>query len=302
MKKAIIVIAHQKPEQLNLFLEQLLHDQDTYVFLHINKLCEDILPSIKRQERLVITENRFVIHWGSDEILQAILSLFTEILKSAIAFEYVLICTGQDLLIKSDLDRFLSKHKNQVFVDCDNRETQYMDLYERARLLYRWPEVYRRKYDNRYHPFRILRSIHFRTLLKQPPFGKKIVDYDVTQMTFYKDYWQCGLPIEVVEYILKFISDNPGYMDIYKGAYIPEEGFITTIVMNSKYKSRIVFHGNISESITLRGDERNDHPIIFTMKDLERLDNSDCYFARKFDIDVDREIIQYLVERVKGKL
>ncbi len=44
MKKAVIVLVHQLPEQVNIFLEQLLVDKETDIYVHVNKLYENIIP------------------------------------------------------------------------------------------------------------------------------------------------------------------------------------------------------------------------------------------------------------------
>ena len=54
MKKAVILIAHKNPSQINIFLEQLIADGSTDVYIHINKINEDILPCIIDNQHIFI--------------------------------------------------------------------------------------------------------------------------------------------------------------------------------------------------------------------------------------------------------
>lgn len=288
MKKAFVILAHQLPEQLNIFTNQILSDKESHAFIHINKLCEDIIPKINSGERVHISKNNVAIHWGSDEILTAILNLLRDVLTSNIVFDCVFICTGQDLLVRTDIDAYLSKYPNKVIIQELKAERDFYDRYVRGRLLYKWPEIYRRKYDFRYHPFKILRALHYRITLKGWPIMKKKVKYDTTGMTFYKDWFWCALPIDIVNYIISFVDNNPEYMSMYEGAFIPEEGFITTLLKNHNLGDRIV-----NMSTTFIKPMVKDHPPILTIEDVEKIEESGCLFARKFDIRIDKEIVEY---------
>ena len=65
MKKAVIILAHNLPEQLDILIDQILFDDDFDVFLHINKKYDiEILKKIKRRDRLFIAKNNIEICGG----------------------------------------------------------------------------------------------------------------------------------------------------------------------------------------------------------------------------------------------
>lgn len=294
MKKAFIILAHQLPVQLNLFTRQILAEGDNEVFIHVNKLCESIIPSITKNDRIHISQNNIDIHWGSDEILKAILIMLKEVLSYEKNFDYVLVCTGQDLLINENLDDILNTCGNKVIIEQCKAEGDFYDRYVKGRLLYKWPTLYRRKYDFRYHPIRIMRALRYRyTLTGKWPFSKKNINWDVSKMTFYKDWFWCALPIDIVQYITSFIHDNPNYWSIYKDGYIPEEGFVTTLLMNNGLGHRI-----LDRQLTFIKPMINNHPPVFVEGDIKELEESGCPLARKFDLGVDSNVITYFVNKI----
>lgn len=295
MKKAIIILAHQLPEQLNIFLEQLLTDPDFDIYIHVNKLCENIIKDIRKDERIKITKNNIEIHWGSDEVLKAILIMYDEVLSSNKNYEYVLINTGQDLLVKKDLDQFLEEHKGRAFVQFRSNDLEKVDCNNRAWLLHKWPKIYRNLYDFKFHPIRILRSLRVRMCRNFDWFAKKKVNIDLKGYIFYYDFMWNALPIEIVRYISTYVKDNPEYMKIYEGAFIPEERFFTTLIMHSIYKDRIEPN---SKSLTYCSGNANNHPLVINMQDISGIEESGLFFARKFDIRKDSEVIEYFRKKI----
>ena len=290
MKKAFIILAHQLPQQLNIFINQLLLDPEAYVFLHINKLCDTL-----KSERVLISDKNIEIHWGSDEILKALLIMMNEVLSYSVICEYVTICTGQDLMIKPGYDKYLRENKGKVIIEQLNAEEGFYDKYIRARLLYKWPKAYRRKYDFKYHPIRILRAIRYRyTLTGRWPFSRKKLNYDTSKIVFFKDWYWCAMPRDIVQFIIDFMKHNPDYWSIYDKAYIPEEGFVTTLLRNNGMGDRI-----LNTTLVYIKPMRNNHPPVFKVEDIQELDNCNCYFARKFDSGIDAEVIEYYVNKIK---
>ena len=303
MKKAIIIMAHQKPEQINIFLKQLLFDKETYIFIHVNKLCESIIPSILRHERIIISKNNIVVHWGSDNFLKAELIMLREVLSYPIPFEYILINSGQELLVKKGLDEFLTKNKGKCFVDRDIFEhTAANDRRARAFLLYHWPEICRRQYDSKWNPFRILRRAHIEICKTGTCLFRKKIHYDFKDITFYKSFFWCALPRSIVEFLIHFAETEHEFMKIYNNALVAEEYFVATIVMmNPDLRWTMQYNSGNSYSLVYTKPHVNSHSPLLGKQDIEELENSGAFFARKFDIDYDKEVIEYFYNKITGK-
>lgn len=300
MKKAVIILAHQKPKQLNIFIDQLLSDMETYIFIHVNKACEDIIPSIKNDKRVFISNRNIIINWGGPEILQAELIMLEEALAHSIKFDYFIICTGQDLLVRRDLDCFLEKNKGKVFIErIDGNRPEWADNVARARLLYKWPKIYRKNYINRYNIFRILRKVHYSLAKKRfPLLPKKKIKYDVDSIKFYRDWFWCALPREIVEYVIEFSKKETEFMKIYQECFIPEECFMTTVIINSTFKESVSYNNGSTDTLTFLKQMENWHPPVLMMSDINEIENSGAFFARKFDDSIDAEVIEYFRDKI----
>lgn len=297
MKKAVILIAHKNPSQINIFLEQLIADGSTDVYIHINKINEDILPCIIDNQHIFIYKNNRVVTWGSDDIIQIIMSMLNEIIVKTDHYEYILIRTGQDLLVRGGLDAFLEEHNGQVFIDCFDYEKNSNLC--RARLLYKWPKIFRRMYNNKYNLIRIARGVRIRLLGKGFPGVKKHISKDISDMKIYHDLWWCCIPRDIAVFLNKMWIDNKYIREMYLDSLIPEECFFSTMIMNSAYKDRIKFVNNESETISYKYTQVNNHPPILKMNDIDKIESQGCFFARKFDKDIDSDIIDYFSDKIK---
>ena len=91
-----------------------------------------------------------------------------------------------------------------------------------------------------------------------------------------------------MEYIHEKVRQNPGYVRFFNGVLIPDECFFQTLLMNS------ALAGDIEKRTLTYVDWRPPWPGILTIHDLPRLLGSDCLFARKFDVQVDPEVLDRL--------
>ena len=101
-----------------------------------------------------------------------------------------------------------------------------------------------------------------------------------------------------VSYILRFVKKHPDLIDFYKHTFAPDEMFFETILMNSPLKNSV-----INQSIRYDDfSEGKSHPKNLTREDLESLRKSGKLFARKFNLSVDKDIldIDKEIERIRS--
>jgi len=292
MKNAIIILIHKQPKQVNLFLEQLLKDTDMDIFIHINKLYDSIRSELIKNDRIYVPKNNLEITWGDDNILRAILLMAKEVLDTHMDYRYILVNTGQDLLIKKGIDEFLST-QTKIFID-----GHLEDRRRRAYVMHKWPNYYRRLIDNKLNPYKIARRlrIEFFTLL---PILEKKTRFDTCNIKFYYNEFWCALPKEVVEYVLDFCTRNPDFMEIYYDGLVPEEAFLLTLLMTSKYKKLIEFdEKGYSKNLTYLKGASNGHTQVNYLRDIEALDGSGMFFSRKFDINFSNEAVMHYYNKI----
>ncbi len=298
MRLAVILLVHQNPEQVNIFIRQLLNDLDADIYIHISKKYDEMIRNhLIKDDRIFITKNNIVINWGSDGLTKALLIMLNEVSNSNKHYDYVIVCTGQDLLVRKGLSEYLENHNGQIFLEIRNEPEREAHL--KTRLFHTWPDIYTRKYDSKIHPLRLIRSLRYRLIMKGLPIGKKKFSFDVSKLKLYYNYIWCTLPFEVVAYVTNYVNEHPEWMELYTGSLFPAECFLGTIIMQSKYRDRIVFNGFKSKSLTfLKEMDENMHPPILKMGDVKAIEESECFFARKFDVNVDSKIVEHFGDKI----
>lgn len=292
MKNAIIILIHKQPKQVNLFLEQLLKDTDMDIFIHINKLYDSIRSELIEDERIHVSTNNVKITWGDDNILRAILLMAKEVLDTHVDYSYILVNTGQDLLLRKGIDEFLSK-QTKIFIDGHEEDKR-----RRAYVMYKWPNCYRRLIDNKLNLYKIARRfrIEFFTLF---PILEKKTSFDTSGLKFYYNEFWCALPKEVVEFVIDYCTKNPDFLEIYYDGLVPEESFLLTLLMTSKYKKIIEFdEKGYSKNLTYLKGSNNGHTHVNNVNDIGALDGSGMYFFRKFDINVSKEVVMHYYYKI----
>lgn len=177
-------------------------------------------------------------------------------------------------MVKNNLDEFLINHPNQVFID-----SWEQDKARRAFLLHKWPDKYFKIIDTKLSLTRIMRALRIKILMLGLPVFKRKVKYDVSKITFYKNwFWSC-IPYQVIKWIINYLDENPDYIDVFKG-FVAEEGFIAKTIMLSPYKDWLKFDSlGKSYSLTFRKESINNHPPILTKDDIESIEATEKFFA-----------------------
>lgn len=121
----------------------------------------------------------------------------------------------------------------------------------------------------------------------------------MSDLVFYYSYfWGC-VPFEVIRWCVDYIQQNPSFMELYDGAFTAEERFLATMIMMSPYSDWVKFDENgKSRSLTYTGEIGRYHPPLLTMENIYEIESSNAYFARKFDMVVDSEVVEYFHKKI----
>ena len=105
---------------------------------------------------------------------------------------------------------------------------------------------------------------------------------------------------ELAQYIL---SKEKEIEKMFKHTRSADEIFIQTIIYNSKFKDNLyykLFDDNY-EACMRYIDWNRGTPYVFLKENYDELINSNFLFARKFDENVDKKIIQYIYDKINDK-
>ena len=286
MKIAILLLCHKNIEQINRFLD-LFCDKHYGIFVHIDKksnIGEHI--HLNPNVRLLPDDKRVDVKWAGYSQIEATNNLI-ELAHSIGKFDYYWLCSGQDFPIKSNTDIlsfFYSKPKcNYINLFCslhngseksthyDKRnDIRYLDF-----LMGRewWKKILRRSYV-------FLTGGYNYTF----PFFKRKLD----DMKFYfGSQWWC-LNNDTIEWIINYHHNHPIYDSYFRRVSTPDESYYHTLVMNSPYKiERLDYLHYIEFS------ENEPSPRILVSADIDLLNNTSFLMARKFDSNIDNNVISY---------
>ncbi|HJT59488.1 MAG TPA: beta-1,6-N-acetylglucosaminyltransferase [Ktedonobacteraceae bacterium] len=261
MKIAYLILAHTHPLHLARLISA-LQTEHAHIFLHIDtKTDAMICPAVKGN--LTVIKNTVTVNWGGFSVVQATLNLLKEAATSG-EYDYFLLLSGADYPLRSNayILRFLQRYEGKEFLN-----------------LYKMPEM--NKTFDRIVYFYIEPVHHFAhsslskginaliekaNKLLRSPHLKRRYPQQYAHFTLYagSQWWALSKPC--VDYILQFITQNPGYVKFYKHARIPDSTFFHTIIGNSPFKKNVV--GAVMSANWLKGSRL--HPATITLEDLPR--------------------------------
>ncbi len=103
-----------------------------------------------------------------------------------------------------------------------------------------------------------------------------------------RSQWMALTPA-AAEYAIKYVKDHPAAWHFFKMTWAADEVFFQTILCNSPLIDTIV-NDNLRYIRLLP----NFRPAVYTINDAEALISSGKFYARKFDMEVDSAIFDYL--------
>lgn len=295
MRHAYLIITHSGWDQLRLLIE-CLDSNNTDIYIHVDKKTKDVpVEDIKNTAKKSHVEifSEYKVYWGSFELVQAELLLFKR--ASEKHYDYYHLLSGADLPIKpkSYIDEFFEKNCGFEFVHFDTDERLHTDkeLGRRTRL-YHFLQNYRRRYKlsiaNNFFTFleRCLLAVqivmHIDRMKRHPHFQIR-----------YGSQW-VSITDKLVRYI---ISQEKLIYEVFKYTNCADELFIQSLVYNSEFRDRLYdrnydddVHANM-RLIDMKHRGANGNPYTWRVSDWKEIQSSDCLFARKFSLDVDKEIV-----------
>ena len=272
--QAIIITCYKDKDNLIRLIDSF--GKRVNIYVHIDKSSEE-LDIQKLRERFKDNKNlkfysKYKISWGGYNHLLAIIDLMK------IAYtennSYFHIISGQDYLVKN-VEEFLE------FFENDNH--MYMTLTENEQLTLNVKSRYTRgTVNSNLHNYKLIKYVDvvYGTFRNKNNIGK------ITDIS--KGMVWTSFPRDICEYVFDYIKMDTSFMKDLKHCIIPEEFFFQSIVNNSKYKNRIVKDNLRYTDWSYRNGSQ---PAYLDLTDYESITNSNCFFARKIDSTISRELI-----------
>lgn len=295
MKLAILLLCHKNAEQINLFLQTMKHP-DIDFYIHVDKKSHITSQIEKRPDIHILPDSlRVDVQWSGISMIQATLNMLQEAYCSK-KFDYYWLCSGQDFPLKSP--------KEIVLYFQNYWDKNFVSLISSANYLDHKKNSYDKRNDLFFPRFLMRRNAKAR-LLKRIfievsggwnhtfPIFERRGRFAQTDFYYGPQWW--AITNAFAGWLLKYLKDNPWYMKGYCNSLTPDESFFQTLLMMSPYKDTQHEYLHYIDWSERPGKPRNS-PNTLTLADYDKMKASGYLMARKFDMDVDKDIIYKLMK------
>ena len=291
-KHAFLIIAHGHFSILKKLLI-MLDDPRNDIYLHIDKHVKQFdfegLERLVKRAGLFFTP-RIKVYWGHSSQVDCELLLLGECLKRG-NYAFVHLISGVDLPIKiqDEIHAFFDAHPDTQFLQVGDASVAMKRL-------------------EQYHFFMSLRHIHMRIREIADVIVNAVIGLFHGTLHFNRLSKQKELVVvktanwfsvtgECAEYIY---SRRDFIRKLTRYTVCADEMFLGTVLYPSKYWEQVYvreqsWEGHMRYIDRIRCVGASPHT--FTMDDRESIDSSKMLFARKFDENVDSEIIEYVFKK-----
>ena len=281
MKMAIMCLAHKNFEQIE-YLIQALHHNSVDVYIHVDQkndgLYSQLMDKYEHSKKIYIINRRISVNRGGLSVVEAILALMKEVVQRN--YDYVSLISGQCFPIQSMeyIINFLELNKGNEYIEGGVIGPNFWRL--------KCFNFFSENKNNRKMAIRVLDNICRRpqkVLIRRKTFKG---------LGLYKGSTWFTITYDCLKYMVDYIDQNPIYLRDYRFSYCPDESFFHILVMNSEYKSKVI-NNDLMEIDWI--NQIQGSPRVYNVNDYEMLKSSPKLFARKFDIEQDKEIVLQLM-------
>jgi hypothetical protein len=318
MKIAFLIFNHRSPEQLLRLLATLRRQlPDSPLVVHHDKFRAELSASALESlgNTHLLTSDKPIV-WGDWSLVEAYWRSLTWI-STNIEFDWLVVLSAQDYPIKplAALGEYLASTGAGALVDAmpiGDLPTPGLRRITRRRFLYQyrparelWPAA--RISERLWGSLRQSTALLADVLNNSQPYFKIYRYPDRMPWRFghrasstpFSPDWPCwfgsawfGLSKGVVRYINAFVQNNPEYVAYYERTICPDESVTATIICNAPgiHVERTALH------FVRWSRPQSGHPDILGIGDLPELSATPAFFARKFDLAIDSDILDRLDE------
>ena len=293
-KHAYLILAHNKLDQLAIMLRALDDSRNDFFLLLDCKtkgVDPDALQASVRDGRLFLLSDCIDVRWGQYSQVRARMIL----LKAATEpgqYDYYHNISGQDMPLKTqnEIHVFFDAHRGTEFLSY--RPGKKSLLYShRCRVYYDFLKSIGRPKSN-YQKIRI-----FAAALSQ----QLLLGIDRREHSPGTVFAKGGAWWSITDEFARYCLSKESWITMaFDSTYCGDEMLMPTLLYNSPYYNRL-YKPQKGERCSMRyTDWKRGKPYTFRSGDYQELVDCGMLFARKFDIDLDREIVLRIASHVKG--
>jgi len=293
-RHAYLIIAHHHFDMLERLIG-VLDSEHADFYIHINRRANDfdearILGAMKKSKGKIF--RKYKITWGADTQIKCELFLMEQAIKEN--YDYYHLLSGVDIPLKTakEIEAYFET-QTKSFLEI-KQEKDISATLERVRYYYPLQALIGRQKAGRGWFYALLDQLSYECVKIQ-----KLLHIDRTRNAPFT-YCRGGNWFSIThELTVHAVGCRALIRKYFYHSITADEMFLQCVACTSPYREEI-----IRENLRLVDWQRTEHggcsPHTFTIEDYEMLTSSDRLFARKFDPDIDREIIDALYGRLEA--
>lgn len=287
---AYMIIAHSQFELLEKLIAS-LDDRRNDIYIHIDAKVKNFdfehFKSITKYSKVRFTDERVSVTWGDFSQVKCEMILLRNAVNgenSDDPYTYYHLLSGVDLPIKSnaEIHRFFKDNNGKEFVHHSSNQVSESS-------------VLRIKY---YHFFRKKRNLFTKILAQIILRVQMLFGVDRLKNTDIKVQKGCNWFSITGDFAKYIVQNQAKYENVFNYCYCGDEVFVQTLLESSSFKKNL-FMPNCNDDhfacVRLIDWDRG-NPYVWRKEDFEAIKDSPCMFARKFDLNVDSEIVDKILE------
>lgn len=293
---AFLIVSHRNPRQVLRLVRALREGRDTGVLVHHDQRTEPIDPAAVTAAGGRHVHYGLPVAWGNTAYTEMLLRALEE-LREETDPDWVSVLSGQDYPLRPvrDFEAHLANSPHHALL------ADFWELDLSAEPPPRRREFYLRYRYRHYAPPRpvaavLARSLGVRAYLRELPTGGHRLGIRPPRHPFGRPL-RCHvcsdwltLERRSVRAVLDFTRARPRVMAHYRRTIIPSESLFATVLANDP----AISIGPASRFVRFEGG--SPHPHTFRTEDVDVLLGSGAHFARKFDEEVDSQVLDLLDE------
>lgn len=312
-----MIICHKNIEQIFLLVNSLMSEMSDIV-VHVDSSVDEaefqrLIDRYQGEESVFVVRKRMKGKLDDRSLVDIVLLMVDYVRAKGRKYKYYALLSGQDYPIKpiASINSILQSSYPKPFIDC----TPYAEsnwiypkfFYKQMPNLTRFDKYITDNFSANNPARKVLRMIV--VVLKKICSFFPITTFDRLSKLGVFPYGGSAwwiLPDIAIDFIDREYREKSQIVRWLLTSGTPEETFFQTMCMLSPIK----------EMVEINPIEQRDqncktwayfsdtdkpfvgHPYIFTINEFEKLQSSDCWFARKFDITKDSTIIKQIEERL----
>ncbi len=257
IKLAYLILADRCPTHLIRLVDR-LEDGQSWFFIHWDLKAakgtrEELWTKLSRRKNLRFVDPRACVSRDFSWI-EGTLAGIRSVLESQVPFDYVALLSGEDYPIRS---------RARILAHLDSKNGQELIPHFSLAAKNLWDHQGIDSFSRLRHPHLKWGRLNLRLRVARR-FPEGFEPFGGTK-------WWC-LTLDCLKYIEEYVRLNPEYSRYFKRVYSPEEIFFQTLILNSRFRNRVMNEGLDHDSRELIG-----------LEDFDALTGSSALFARRFD-------------------